>query len=459
MHHGRSSTLTDLGNPFDEVGNELVSLGSKDIADQSVHKTVAEIKNIGQEMCKAFIEERIQTNIKSITAVIHRNKLPLFKDRPVRIKDKKIIAIKNDTRLFSRLFISCQTRSGNMETFFSHENQQYPPSLSDANGCLRHGVKSEILPYLEAEVSVTVTKPGISAVVLDGAAIVQMLGPRSAKSFSEYSRDIFNPYLLGFLESSKRVDVIWDEYRKQSLKQQTRDLRRKGIRRRVSSDVAIPSNWHSFLRVDKNKTELFAFLSCNAVTMTEHNIIATKGQDVLCSQAQTCTALMSCLHEEADTRIMVHCKDAVTKGHLSILIRTVDSDVVTIAVSSFELIKAEELWIGFGTGKKFRYIPVHEIVTSLGPQKARCLGVFHAFTGCDTVSSFDGRGKKSAWDRWTSFPAVSEAFSSLANFPTEISTETMELLERFVVLLYDRTSHSQKVIMQSREAVRSCIRK
>ena len=71
--------------------------------------------------------------------------------------------------------------------------------------------------------------------------------------------------------------------------------------------------------------------------------------------------------------------------------------------------------------------------------------MFHAFTGCDTVSSFGGRGKKSAWDRWIAFPAVSEAFQSLAISPAEMSTETMALLERFVVLLYDRTSHSEKV--------------
>jgi len=31
-----------------------------------------------------------------------------------------------------------------METYFSIEKSQYPPSLSDANGCLRHGMKSEI---------------------------------------------------------------------------------------------------------------------------------------------------------------------------------------------------------------------------------------------------------------------------------------------------------------------------
>ena len=37
---------------------------------------------------------------------------------------------------------------------------------------------------------------------------------------------------------------------------------------------------------------------------------------------------------------------------------------------------------------------------ALGPDKCRGLPAFHAFTGCDTVSSFGGRSKKTAWETW-----------------------------------------------------------
>ena len=36
--------------------------------------------------------------------------------------------------------------------------------------------------------------------------------------------------------------------------------------------------------------------------------------------------------------------------------------------------------------------------------------MFHAFTGCDTVSSFDGRGKKTAWDTWMTFDDAEEGW-------------------------------------------------
>ena len=52
-----------------------------------------------------------------------------------------------------------------------------------------------------------------------------------------------------------------------------------------------------------------------------------------------------------------------------------------------------------GTGKHFRYVPVHEIARSLGPDKSQTLPIFHDYTGCDTVSSFHTKSKKSAWDR------------------------------------------------------------
>ena len=32
--------------------------------------------------------------------------------------------------------------------------------------------------------------------------------------------------------------------------------------------------------------------------------------------------------------------------------------------------------------------------------------MFHAFSGCDTVSAFCGRGKKTAWITWEEFPLM-----------------------------------------------------
>ena len=113
--------------------------------------------------------------------------------------------------------------------------------------------------------------------------------------------------------------------------------------------------------------------------------------------------LRPCNHETADSLMMVHVSDPVKKGFLKILNRTVDTDVVVLTISIVQLLGNIELWIAFGTGKDFRYIPVHEIASALGPRKSAALPIFHAYTGCDTVSQFAPIGKKTAWQA-TSLP-------------------------------------------------------
>ena len=108
-----------------------------------------------------------------------------------------------------------------------------------------------------------------------------------------------------------------------------------------------------------------------------------------------------------------------------------------------------ELWVGFGTGKNFRLLAAHEMARALGPDQCIALPTFHAFTGCDTVSSFCGRGKKTAWDTWMTLDDVTRAFCALANTPDAID-DWMEPLEQFVVLLYDCTS-SQESVNQARK--------
>ena len=75
-------------------------------------------------------------------------------------------------------------------------------------------------------------------------------------------------------------------------------------------------------------------------------------------------------------------------------IRSNDADVVVLAISVANTIQADELWIAYGSGKHLHNLPAHSIATSLGPEKSSALPMFHALTGCNTVSFFGGRGKK-----------------------------------------------------------------
>ena len=80
--------------------------------------------------------------------------------------------------------------------------------------------------------------------------------------------------------------------------------------------------------------------------------------------------------------------------------------------------------------------------------------MFHAFTGCDTTSSFYKKGKKCAWQSWVSFQAVTDAFMAVRNKPFEeikIESEEFKLLEHFTILLYDKNSTKECINHARRE--------
>ena len=113
--------------------------------------------------------------------------------------------------------------------------------------------------------------------------------------------------------------------------------------------------------------------------------------------------------------------------------------------------KKTKIWVAYGTGANFKYIPAHQLSQSPGPRMATALPGFHALTGCDTVSCFAGRGKKTALTTWRSYPDVTEAFMELSRSSPVINDRCMALLERYVVLLYDRTSSSINVHEASKQ--------
>ena len=88
----------------------------------------------------------------------------------------------------------------------------------------------------------------------------------------------------------------------------------------------------------------------------------------------------------------------------------------------------------------FKYIATLVICNGLGNDKAKALLGFHCFTGCDTVSAFHGKGKKSAWETWKVYGEVAAAFLALSSATVTITRNVMTVLERYVIPFYDRTS-------------------
>ena len=139
----------------------------------------------------------------------------------------------------------------------------------------------------------------VDVIILDGAAIINMLKPVEAKTFQDYAMLVFLPYTKAQLARVTKVNIIWDVYIPDSLKSTARENRGKGVRRRVAAANSIPGNWQEFLRVDENKTELFNFLAHEVVEnlSTEKEVFSTCGKHMLCSRVhQDVSALAPCSH-------------------------------------------------------------------------------------------------------------------------------------------------------------------
>ena len=81
--------------------------------------------------------------------------------------------------------------------------------------------------------------------------------------------------------------------------------------------------------------------------------------------------------------------------------------VVVLAIMVSQTLPAQsEFWVAFGTGKRYRFLTAHKIGAALRKEASRALPMFHALTGCDTVSTFVGHVKKTAWAAWKGFPQL-----------------------------------------------------
>ena len=133
------------------------------------------------------------------------------------------------------------------------------------------------------------------------------------------------------LKGCSRFDIVWDTYRPDSLKATTREKRGKGTRRKMLSMY-----FAVFLQDATNKEELFNLPTEDVV---KHDyppskyVYTTSGSHVKSNRVDISMSAND--HKEQDSRICLHVDDALNEGATTVLVRTVDRDVVVILVGIF----------------------------------------------------------------------------------------------------------------------------
>ena len=84
-----TSSIEELGNPFEEDSKELFTLDTKQISDISVIETVGSAYKIGKDQFDLFVKERLIERKVSVDQVLSRNKLTLFTTKHLSEKKGK----------------------------------------------------------------------------------------------------------------------------------------------------------------------------------------------------------------------------------------------------------------------------------------------------------------------------------------------------------------------------------
>ena len=244
----------------------------------------------------------------------------LYEVKPPLTSSEKKKILNADRSILYRLVTAYEAgREVDLSAILQHELMPVPVSLAEINGTIRTGNKSILVDVLTENIKCpeSITLEGRSALLIDGFALVAALGkPHEAKTFGDFADCYVNAVLR---KSSKyqRVDVLFDRYRKHSIKATTRSRRSKGSARPVcrvieGREVPLPIKWQAFLALGENKSDLAQFLSDELVRQAPGNItlVVSGGcadeEDVLCMDPALDVAILRSNHEEADTRFVLH---------------------------------------------------------------------------------------------------------------------------------------------------------
>ena len=220
--------------------------------------------------------------------------------------------------------------------------------------------------------------PSVDVKIVDGAALVHTLDPKKSKvpvkTFQDYSQLVFLPYLECMLQDVGHLAVVWDVYKEDSLKAQTRQNCGAGNHLRDANNTNIPGNWNSVLHCDSNEESLFQLLA-NAIQEFQPPqrklVISTHGKNAVSSPI-TDLSVLSCTHEEADTRLLFYASHSFHQGFTKLMIHATYTDVVVLAIAVSSVLKNCEIWVAFGHGSKLRYVPCHLISAELGNDGVFC---------------------------------------------------------------------------------------
>ena len=450
------SVIDSWVNPFSEA-QDIVSLSTAKAATPEVSTDLIKAREIGERNYKMFAEERLHQALPSTEfhATIKMNKLKTFshlaQQKSVKLKNGQALMLKADRSLFGRIIVIAESRDLQMQDILSYPLGPIPWALATHDGLMRKTNKAALANTLKRNAALVEDIPSNSATVIDGMSLVHKMSG-SPTTFGDVAEAIF---MMALRQSSlcQRIDVVFDKYNQLSVKNLERQLRGEEHGRRLQNIAPsqLVRQWRAFLSQTSNKANLIEFLvrmwrqeqyRCKLgnklmyVTVGDECFVITKdGSEEVEDLKST--------QEEADGRLLLHTAHAAKNGYRVVVICAEDTDVFVLSLAFSSVIGCQIL-LRSGTKNRTNITDIQAIASNLGEQICRGLIGMHAFTGCDSVSAFAGKGKTSALKLLKTSTETQECFVELGQ-EWNVAPELVSKLEKVVCQLYSPNTTVQSV--------------
>ena len=461
----------------------LVNFATGVVASHDIEQSLISSLDKGQELVEKFVEERCVVQEdgktqKSFYAPLTRSRVKTMSDmnKTISVKGKKVGM--NGEAMYVRLLAINSKKKVPASRVMSFENSPVPLSIFQDDGTMIGADrKADFLHKLEGLIpgrKITAIN-GADAIIFDAHAVIKAL-PAPNSSFTHTFEDMakgFVRYILNHSDGITQIHVVFDKYEQNSTKNATREKRgMSDITYHITQNGRVPKNWDLFLKSGSNKSNLAKFYSlymCEYVGSSLDNdetIYISGGEGdramkISKDEAVEVPSLRSNM-EEADGRIILHAVVAADNGADTIIVSSPDTDVCVMLVHHRQAIAAERIFFLTGKDSKNishqRYIPVHKIYDKLSPDEKAILLSVYCLSGCDTVSSFYGHGKATAFRVMKKHASKLKALALLGESPY-LSQDTEDACIAFVGSMYGKVDCKSLNTLRCEKAVKSIVAK
>ena len=444
---------------FEEM--ELVSLSSGVSPPENVALDLLQTHNKGHAEMEKFVDERLVNQSVGFYEPLKRLKLGTFtklKKKSMKTKEGKVIQFSAQSVIFGKIPIIQQTRKLDLKEIFRFPLGPIMWSLAISTGELIKTSKAALMHEVEKGATCVDAIPSPFATIIDGMAMVRKF-KNAALTFNTFADELLK-FAVTSNTSSSSIDIVFDVYLESSIKNAKRSHRETGklqFKKIIGSQIL--KQWVSFLSSSNNKKELIRFIvgrwkeKCDIVGI----LLLYVAFDRSCIKLDPngrCIDVpeLEFNHEEADTRMLLHAKDISNSDFSNIVIHTPDTDVFLISLGVSGQIRSN-LFIRSGTKNNARIISIEKVRALLAMRfevydtESICKALLglHAFTGCDSISTFSCKGKTKPVEEMMKNVEYVNLFSSFGNDPA-VSEEQHISIQHFVCDLYGHKEECTDIV-------------